>query len=362
MLSTLRQTWSKATLAIAIGCLVGCGQSTPIAQTSPETTPEGDRLRVVATTSVLCDLTEQIAADTVDLTCLLKPGVDAHVYEPVPEDRKAIENAQLILYSGYNLEPELIKVIKSTSNFAPKIAVAEVAVTNPIMGEEHHHGHEATGEHEGEEHAREKEATGEHEGEEHAHEKEATGEQVPDPHVWHDAKNGIRMAGIIQTNLAQLAPANAELYTKNAQALKEKLTKIDSWTKTQIANIPEANRKIVTTHDAMGYYAAAYGIPVEGAIQGISTEEQPTATRVKELVDSVKETKVPTIFAEIVVNPKLIKTVANESKVNLSQRELFSDSLGEPGSEGDTYPKMLIANTQTIVEGLGGKFTPFKEN
>jgi manganese/iron transport system substrate-binding protein len=348
MLSTLRQTWSKATLAIAIGCLVGCGQSTPTAQTSPETTPEGDRLKVIATTSILCDLTEQIAADTVDLTCLLKPGVDAHVYEPVPEDRKAIENAQLILYSGYNLEPELIKVIKSTSNSAPKIAVAEVAVTNPLIGEEHHHGHEAAGEHEGEEHAHEKEAT--------------EGEQVPDPHVWHDAKNGIRMAGVIQTNLAQLAPANAELYTKNAQALKEELTQIDSWIKNQIATIPEANRKIVTTHDAMGYYAAAYGIPVEGAIQGISTEEQPTATRVKELVDSVKETKVPTIFAEIVVNPKLIKTVANESKVNLSQRELFSDSLGEPGSEGDTYPKMLIANTQTIVEGLGGKFTPFKKN
>ncbi|MCU0536832.1 MAG: zinc ABC transporter substrate-binding protein [Hydrococcus sp. Prado102] len=343
MLSTLRQTWSKATLALAIGCLVGCGQSAPTAQTNSETTPEGDRLRVVATTSVLCDLTEQIAADTIDLTCLLKPGVDAHVYEPVPEDRKAIENAQLILYSGYNLEPDLIKVIKATSNPAPKIAVAEVAVTKPILGEEHEHAHE-----------------GEHEGEEHEHEKEAEGEQVPDPHVWHDAQNGIRMAGVIQTNLAQLAPANAELYTKNAQALKEELTKIDSWIKAQIATIPEANRKIVTTHDAMGYYAAAYGIPVEGAIQGISTEEQPTATRVKELVDSVKATKVPTIFAEIVVNPKLIGTVAKESQVTLSQRELFSDSLGEPGSEGDTYPKMLIANTQTIVEGLGGKFTPFK--
>jgi manganese/iron transport system substrate-binding protein len=345
MLSTLRQTWSKATLAIAIGCLVGCGQSTPTSQTNPETTPEGDRLKVVATTSVLCDLTEQIAADTVDLTCLLKPGVDAHVYEPVPEDRKAIENAQLIFYSGYNLEPELIKVIKATSNPAPKIAVAEVAVTKPIMGEEHHHGHE-----------------GEHEDEEHAHEKEAEGDRVPDPHVWHDAQNGIRMAGVIQTNLAQLAPANAELYTKNARALREELTQIDSWIKAQIATIADANRKIVTTHDAMGYYAAAYGIPVEGAIQGISTEEQPTATRVKELVDSVKETKVPTIFAEIVVNPKLIETVAKESKVTLSQRELFSDSLGEPGLQGDTYTKMLIANTQTIVEGLGGKFTPFKQN
>ncbi|MBF2019035.1 MAG: zinc ABC transporter substrate-binding protein [Hydrococcus sp. C42_A2020_068] len=349
MIPTPRQTWAKAAVVLAVGCLVGCGQSTPTTQTSqinPAATPAeventaGDRPKVVATTSVLCDLTKQIARDTIDLTCLLKPGVDAHVYEPVPEDRKAIENAQLIFYSGYDLEPSLIKIIKSTSNSAPKIAVAEVAVPAPLMGEEHEHGYEG-------------------EGKEHEYEEKDQGEQVPDPHVWHDAQNGIRMAGVIQANLAQLAPANAELYAKNARALKEELTQIDSWIKSQIATIPKTNRKIVTTHDAMGYYAAAYGIPVEGAIQGISTEEKPTATRVKELVDSVEATKVPTIFAEIVVNPKLIKTVAKEANVKLSDRELFSDSLGEPGSQGDTYPKMLIANTQTIVEGLGGKFTPF---
>jgi manganese/iron transport system substrate-binding protein len=96
----------------------------------------------------------------------------------------------------------------------------------------------------------------------------------------------------------------------------------------------------VTTHDALGYYASAYSIPVEGALQGISTEEKPTAVRVKALVDAIAQAQVPTIFTE-------------------SERELFSDSLGELGSEGETYPKMLIANTQTIVEGLGGKFTPF---
>jgi manganese/iron transport system substrate-binding protein len=324
MLFTMRQTWAKTAIALAAVGLASCGQSTPTTQTN-----ESDRLKVVATTSVLCDLTEQIAGDTIDLTCLLKPGVDAHVYEPVPEDRQAIEDAQLILYSGYNLEPDLIKIIKASSNTAPKIAVAEVAVPNPIMGEEHDRGHEEEG------------------------------EKVPDPHVWHNAQNGIRMVGVIQTNLAQLEPANAELYTKNAQTLKDELNRIDSWIKSEIVTISKTNRKIVTTHDAMGYYAAAYGIPVEGAIQGISTEEQPTATRVKELVDSIEATKVPTIFAEIVVNPKLIQTVAKEANVKLSDRELFSDSLGEPGSEGDTYSKMLIANTQTIVEGLGGKFTPF---
>jgi len=319
----LHPTWVKAPLFLSAIWLVGCSQSTP---NSPQATPTSDRLKVVATTSVLCDLTQQIAGDTVDLTCLLKPGIDAHVYEPIPEDRKAIETAQLIFYSGYNLEPSLIKILKATSNRVPKIAVAEVAVPKPMMGEEH--------------------------------EKEAEGQQLPDPHVWHNTENGIRMVGVIQTNLAQVAPANAELYTKNARAINEELKQIDRWIEAQIATIPQTNRKIVTTHDAMGYYAEAYGIPVEGALQGLSTEEKPTATRVKELVDSIKAAKVLKIFAEVVVNPKLIQTVAKEAKVELSERKLFSDSLGEPGSEGDTYPKMLIANTQTIVEGLGGKFTP----
>jgi manganese/iron transport system substrate-binding protein len=334
MFFTLRQTWTKTALILSLGCLVSCTQSNSPTQTSSDSA-NSDRPKVVATTSVLCDMTKQIAGDTIDLTCLLQPGIDAHVYEPVPEDRRAIETAQLILYSGYNLEPDLIKIIKSTSNSAPKIAVGEVAVPQPLMGEEHHQGHE----------------------EEHAQEAE---EKVPDPHVWQNPLNGARMVGVIQTNLAQIVPDNAELYTKNAQALKEELTQIDSWIKTQIATIPQTQRKIVTTHDALGYYADAYDIPVEGALEGLSTDEKPTATQVKSLVDTVKETKVPTIFAETVVNPRLIETVAKDAKVKVSERELFSDSLGEPGSEGDTYAKMLIANTQTIVEGLGGKFVPFE--
>jgi manganese/iron transport system substrate-binding protein len=336
MISALRQTGTKIVFTFVVGSLVSCSQSTPTTETSSTQSPatNSELPKVVATTSVLCDITKQIAGETIDLTCLLKSGVDAHVYAPVPEDRKAIENARLILYSGYDLEPSLIKVIQATSNTAPKIAVAEKAVTKPIIGEEHGHEHE--------------------EGD-----REAAGEEVPDPHIWHDAGNGILMAEVIEQNLAKLAPNNRELYTKNAEALKAELTQIDSWIKSQIATIPKSNRKIVTTHDAMGYYAAAYNIPVEGALQGLSTEEKPTATRVKKLVDEVKITKVPTIFAEVVVNPKLIETVAKESNVKLSDRELYSDSLGEPGTQGDTYPKMLVANTETIVKGLGGKSTPF---
>jgi manganese/iron transport system substrate-binding protein len=152
------------------------------------------------------------------------------------------------------------------------------------------------------------------------------------------------------------------LYTQNAKKLETELTEIHTWIKSQIATIPASNRKLVTTHDAMGYYAAAYGIPVEGALQGISTEEKPTANRIQQLVNEVKASTVPTLFAEVVVNPKLIEAVAKEANVNISDQQLYSDSLGEPGSTGDTYPEMLIANTKAIVEGLKGRYTAFQPN
>ena len=162
------------------------------------------------------------------------------------------------------------------------------------------------------------------------------------------------MVKVIRDNLTKAAPENTDLYTKNAQALTAELTQIDSWIKSQIVTIPAASRKLVTTHDALGYYSAAYSIPVEGALQGISTEEKATAARVRELTEEIKADRVPTIFAEVSANPNLIKTVAKEANVKLSEQELFADGLGAAGTEGNTYPKMLIANTKAIVEGLGG--------
>ncbi len=337
------RTWGSPLLALTVSILSACASSTPTSQTSPAapTNPAATstNLKVVATSSVLCDLTQTVAAKTIDLTCLVKAGTDPHVYEPTPEDRKAIEDAQLVFYSGYDFEPSLIKLIQASSNPAPKVAVGEAAVPKPLMGEHEHEHAEAEKPAEAETHA---------EGEE------------PDPHVWHDAQNGIQMVKVIQDNLAKAAPANAELYAKNAQALTTELTQIDNWIKSQIATIPAASRKLVTTHDALGYYSAAYDIPVEGALQGISTDEKPTAARITELTKEIKADQVPTIFAEVSANPKLIEAVAKEANVKLSDQELFADGLGEAGSKGETYPKMLIANTRAIVEGLGGTYTPFQ--
>ncbi|HEY9609828.1 metal ABC transporter solute-binding protein, Zn/Mn family [Allocoleopsis sp.] len=328
-------------LALALG-LAGCTSKQETANSSRNTTAgtssvpvNSQRAKVVATSSVLCDITEKIAQDTVDLTCLIPAGTDPHVYAPKPSDRKAIEQANLILYNGYGFEADLIKLIQSTNNSAPKVAVGEIAVSKPLKGEEHEHE------------SREKAAVEQEHGE-------------FDPHVWHDAKNGVRMVEVVLDNLKKLSPKDDAKYISNTEKITRELTQLDTWIKSEISTIPAKQRKLVTTHDSMGYYAVAYGIPIEGALQGISTDEKPTAGRVKELVDEIKKASVPTIFAEATINPKLIETVSREAQVNVSTHKLFADGLGERGTVADTYEKMLIANTQAIVTGLGGKYTPFQ--
>jgi manganese/iron transport system substrate-binding protein len=322
-----------AALLAATASLVSCSPapeqtttvtSAPTPADSPvSTAPVANRPQVIATNSVLCGLTKEIAADTIDLKCLISPGADPHVYEPTPEDRKAIETSKLILYGGYDFEPSLIKLINATSNPAPKIAVHELAVTKPQQFEEH-------------------------------------GQKVADPHVWHNAKNGIAIAEAISKKLSELQSDRASTYAQNTTRITNELQQVDTWIKAQVETIPPTSRKLVTTHDALNYYSQAYNIPLEGALSGISTEEQPTPSRIKELVKVIKDAKVPAIFAEVTINPKLIETVAKEAGVKVSERELFTDGLGEKGTDGATYAGMLIANTRTIVEGLGGKYTPFQ--
>jgi manganese/iron transport system substrate-binding protein len=300
---------------LPLALLTGCSNKSSQPHTSSQ------KPLVVVTTDVLCDITKQIAQDTIDLQCLVAAGTDPHSYQVTPADRQAIEKANLVLYAGHDFEPTPIKVIRATNSSAAKIAVNEVAVPKPLVMADAQHSH--------------------------------------DPHVWQDARNGIAMAQTIETSLTQLVPAHRLTYAQNTQALRDLLSKIDGWIKKQVATIPIRARKLVTTHDALGYYSRAYGLPIEGALQGFSTEEKPTAQRVAQLVDSIKKSGVPTIFAEASSNSKLLASIAQDARVKVANVPLLADGLGVPGSPGDTYPKMLIANTQSIVEGLGGKIQPF---
>jgi manganese/iron transport system substrate-binding protein len=292
--------------------LLSCSGST--------TSKSSNKPLVVATSTIIADLTQEVGGDEIELKGILKPGTDPHVYEPVPADSRFLEEAKLILYNGYNLEPGIIKMMNSIGGKATKVAVGEVV--KPLELDK------------------------------------GKGEVVPDPHVWGDVENAIAMTNSIRDELAKLSPEDKEKFTQNATKLTSELKKLDTWVTQQIQTIPTEKRKLVTTHDAFQYYGNAYNIPISGTLIGISTEEQPSAQTVQKLVDSIKKIGVSAIFAETTINPALITTVAQEARIKLAPRQLFSDSIGAKGSEGDTYIKMIQANTQTIVEALGGKYTP----
>jgi manganese/iron transport system substrate-binding protein len=317
-----RQRWVLASSFLLFCLMIGGCTPAPPETISPAAPANGKAPLVVVTTDVLCNLVKTIAKATIELKCLVTAGTDPHTYTVTPGDRQAIETASLLIYAGQGFEPTIIKAIEATKNTAPKVAVHEVAVSKPLQMME-------------------------------------DGKTETDPHVWHDAQNGIKIVESLQVALSKSIPAQAKTYATNAKTLTTELSQIDSWIKTQIATIPAKSRKLVTTHDALGYYGKAYGIPIEGTLQGLSTDEKPTPTRIQKLVTEIKTSGVTTIFAESTASSKLLETVAAEAKVKISTTPLFTDGLGEVGSTGDTYPKMLVSNTKVITEGLGGKFEPF---
>jgi len=300
-------------LAIAL-TLAGCDTSTT------EAPVEDERPDVVTTSTMITDWTARVAGEAIDLTGILEPGADPHVYEPVPQDSIAFEEAELVFYNGYDLEPNLIRLMNGAGIDARKVAVGEVI--SPL-------------------------------------DTDYEGSTVPDPHVWGDVENVVTMVGVIQEELSALVPEQGATFEANAADFIAELEALDQWIAEQIATIPAEQRKLVTTHDAFEYYTTAYGLESAGTLIGISTEEQPSAQTVQQLADTIQSLGVPAIFAETTINPRLITTVAEEAGVTLAPTELYSDSIGAPGSEGATYIDMMVSNTRAIVESLGGTSTPF---
>jgi manganese/iron transport system substrate-binding protein len=321
----LQKTKFISTILVSLSIiLTGCSNQEN--QLNISTTPSETNQnlpQVVATTAVLCDLVQQVAEKTINLTCLASEDSQPELYQPTDFDRQAIDQAELILYNGYNFETLLQKLIKSTKNKSPKIAVAQVAVPKPLNHTQ-------------------------------------AGKIVPDPHVWHNVKNTVKMVDIINNNLKKIAPKNAEFYTKNTQEMKRKLNKMDTWVKERISTIPKKQRILITTHDAMGYYAKAYGLAIPGTLQGLNSNEKVTPARMKQLATILNNNLIPTIFLDTTTNRELIENVAEEARVTISKNSLFADDLGTPGSAGDTYQDMMTANTRTIVEGLGGTYLIFE--
>ncbi|MFB2772309.1 metal ABC transporter solute-binding protein, Zn/Mn family [Pelatocladus sp. BLCC-F211] len=324
----LSQSLRIICVAFTIG-LVGCNYLGNLFN-SPATTTESsgesnkNLPKVVATNSVICDLVKQVAENTVNLTCLISPGVDPNRYQSKPGDRQAIEQAKIIFFNGYNLEPtSLFKLIRASKNGAAKIAVAQRAVPKPLQYRKN-------------------------------------GKLVSNPYVWHHPKNGIKMAEVISANLSRVIPENASLYGRNTQKIKKELNQLDVWIKLRIDSIPAKNRKLIATNDdAIIYYTKAYNLTSIGILERINNVK-PTPVRIKAVVREIRRATVPTIFVDSTTNSNVINKVAKQAQVQVAERQILAENLGKPGNYGDTYQKMLTANTRTIVEGLGGTYLIFE--
>jgi ABC-type Zn uptake system ZnuABC Zn-binding protein ZnuA len=285
-----------------------------IATLTPVSLRPGEKLKVVATTNIVGDVVGQVGGDQIELTTLMRVGIDPHSYVPTPSDTAAIHDAHVVFANGVGLEANLEEMFENAGGNAPRIRISEDLDLLAAVGAQEHDHNEF------------------------------------DPHVWFSVPNVIHWVEQIEHTLSTLDPNNAKVYQANAGVYLQELEDLDVWVKEQVATIPEANRKLVTNHPAFGYLAERYGLEQLGAVYPTSPSAEPSAQDIAALEDAIGEYGVPAVFAESTVNQKLVQQVAEDTDVKLVP--LYSGSLGEPGSGAESYILLIRFDVDAIVDAL----------
>ena len=277
------------------------------------TPAHADKMNVIATISIIGDVVHNVAGHSVNLIILVGPNGDAHEYEPIPADSVNISKADIIFENGLHLEHWLDKLYAASGSKAKRVVVSQGVI--PRIFEDNL--------------------------------------KEIDPHAWQDVTNVILYTQNVRDALKALDPANKVLYEANAKDYIKKLQALDGWVKEQLASIPVDKRKLVTNHDALGYFARAYGFQIIGAVIPSATTEaaDPSAKETADLLNIVKVNNVHAIFSENMANPKLAQTLSKEAGVEVGS-ELYTDALGSVGSEGETYLKMIKYNVGVFQKYL----------
>jgi ABC-type Zn uptake system ZnuABC Zn-binding protein ZnuA len=323
----------------------------------------GDELVVVASNSIIGSLTRQVAGDQATVIDLIPSGVDPHTYEPSVDDARNIAGADLALFNGLELDDNLVSFVEDAQAGVPVVVVTEGIELLPSGADDHGEGHE---EHQDEHHQEGTPAAEEHHehesgtaeaGDEHEHEHEGEGEAGHehgefDPHVWQDPIRAKVMVDNIAAALAEVDPDHADDYRANAEAYKERLDEVDAEIQALVDEIPDENRKIVTNHDALGYFADRYGFEVVGTvIPSTSTDAEPSAQEIAELTELIEAEQVQAIFAEELVDPKIAEQLANDTGVQIVTG-IYTDQVGEPGTPAETLDGMLLENARKFHDAL----------
>ena len=297
----------RAALLAVIVVAAACGGGTD--------TEADSRPRVVATTTQVGSLVREIGGDAVDLTVLMKPGIEAHDFELTPEAGAALEEADMILISGAGLEAWLRDAI-ATVGGAEK--VRDLSENIELRSSD-----------------------------------ESAGQT--DPHYWLSGPNAIVMAGNVERALAAVVPAAAGEVGARAEGLIGRLEAADAQVRELIGEIPEAKRTIVTDHDALGYFIDEYGLTFVGSVfPTMDVASEPSARDIEALVSQVRAEGVTAIFTESSVNPRLARAVAEETGARIVDEPIYTDSLGAEGSGAETLDGMLLHNARVIRGGLLG--------
>jgi zinc/manganese transport system substrate-binding protein len=287
-----------------------------------------DKPVAVATFSILADLTQRVAGDHAQVLTLVGPNGDAHVFEPGPKESAELAQADLLVANGLGFEPWLHR-LEDASGFKGKVIVASEGVT-PLEGEEEHEG-EA---HEGEEH------------EEEAHE-EGHHHEGADPHAFQDLANAQIYVANIAKGLSEAAPAHAADFKANADKLIAEIAALDQRLKADFGAIPQAKRRVLTSHDAFHYFGRAYGIEFV-SVQGLSTEAEPTPDDLVKVVRQARDGHLSAIFLENMSDPRLAETVAQESGVRMGG-ELYADALSDAGGPAPDYLSLIRHNAKQLL-------------
>ena len=295
---------------LAVG-LFACSNANKNSNTS-------EKLKVVATNSIIADITKNIAGDKIDLHSIVPVGQDPHEYEPLPDDVKKTSQADLIFYNGINLETggnawftKLVQNAKKEEN-KDYYAVSDGVEVIYLEGQ-NEKGKE-------------------------------------DPHAWLNLENGMIYAKNIAKQLSAKDPKNKDFYEANLKNYLEKLEALDKEAKQKFNNIPKEKKMIVTSEGCFKYFSKAYNVP-SADIWEINTEEEGTPDQIKALVEKLRKTKVPSLFVESSVDERPMQTVSKDTNIPIFEK-IFTDSVAEPGQNGDSYYNMMKWNLDKIAEGL----------
>lgn len=269
------------------------------------------KLKVLASFSILGDFVREVGGEKVELSILVGANGDVHEFQPSPADAEALRKARVIVINGLNLEGWMIRLIAASGTKAAVVAASQ-GVT-PREGEEN-------------------------------------GKKGVDPHAWQSIANAKIYVANIRDGLSAADPADADYFRTRAQKFLGRLDQTEADVRAAIAEIPENNRRIVTTHDAFGYFGAAYGFQFIAPV-GLSTDSEPSAKDIAALIEQIRREKIPAVFLETISDPRLMKRIAAESGAKIGG-DLYSDALSSGEGPAPTYIDMMKHNMDELKKAL----------